>query len=134
MNQDKNPDISSREDIELLVDRFYEAVRTDGLIGPIFLQAIGDHWPQHLSKMYSFWETVLLGNHTYNGAPFMPHSRLPLHQEHFDRWLLLFRATLDQHFSGPVAEDAQARAGKMAVMFLSKIEYLREHGSFRNLM
>jgi hemoglobin len=127
------PDITTRKDIEQLVNAFYGQVQTDDLIGPIFNGVIQDRWPVHLQKMYSFWETVLLGNHTYSGAPFMPHARLPLEQQHFNRWLHLFDKTLDTMFSGPVADDAKARAAKMAVMFLSKIDSLKEHGSFRPL-
>lgn len=126
-------DIENRSDIELLVNEFYTLVQADELIGNIFNEIIRDQWPRHLSKMYSFWETVLLGNHTYSGAPFMPHAKLPLEQKHFDRWLLLFGNTIDTYFEGPVADDAKARASKMAVMFLSKIEFLKTHGSFKPL-
>lgn len=127
-------DITSRADIEFLVNTFYDKIRADDLIGTIFNTIIQDRWPVHLSKMYSFWETVLQGNHTYAGAPFMPHARLPLEQQHFDRWLSLFDSTLNEHFSGPVADDAKARASKMAVMFLSKIDYLKAHDSFKPLL
>jgi hemoglobin len=126
-------DIENRSDIELLVNEFYTLVQADELIGNIFNEIIKDQWPRHLSKMYSFWETVLLGNHTYSGAPFMPHAKLPLEQKHFDRWLLLFGKTLDTFIEGPVADDAKARASKMAVMFLSKIDFLKTHGSFKPL-
>ena len=127
-------DIASRKDIILLVDEFYAKIQVDDLIGGIFHGVIKNNWDTHLEKMYRFWETVLLENHTYSGAPFMPHAGLPLEQVHFDRWLLLFGATIDEHFAGTVAEDAKARATKMAVMFLSKIEYLRKHGNFKPLI
>ncbi len=126
-------DITNRDDVELLVNDFYTAIREDVLLGPIFNGVIGDRWPYHLEKMYSFWETVLLEHHTYSGAPFMPHAKLPLEQQHFDRWLVLFDQTVDRHFEGVIADDAKARAAKMAVMFLAKINYLREHGQFRPL-
>lgn len=126
-------DIKNRTDIELLVNTFYGSIREDELLGPIFNAMIGERWPEHLDKMYRFWETVLLGNHTYSGAPFMPHARLPLEQRHFDRWLALFDTTVDLHFEGIVADDAKARAAKMAVMFLSKIEYLRANGHIKPL-
>lgn len=126
-------DIHNREDIELLVNTFYSGIREDELLGPIFNGMIGERWPEHLDKMYRFWETVLLGNHTYSGAPFMPHARLPLEQRHFDRWTALFDKTVDLHFEGVVADDAKARAAKMAVMFLSKIEYLRANGHIKPL-
>ena len=127
-------DIVNRDDIELLVNEFYTAIREDALLGPIFNGVIGDRWPYHLEKMYSFWETVLLAHHTYSGAPFMPHARLPLEKHHFDRWLQLFDQTVDRHFEGAIADDAKARAAKMAVMFRSKIDYLRDNGHMRPLV
>lgn len=127
------PDIQNRTDIELLVNTFYEQIRQDPLIGILFNSIIKDRWPEHLATMYRFWETVLLGIHTYSGAPFMPHAKLLLQQEHFDRWLLLFGNTTDQYFTGPVADDAKARAAKMAVLFLSKITYLKTHPHLRPL-
>jgi hemoglobin len=121
-------DIKVLDDIEQLVDSFYTKVRTDELLGPIFNGVIGDRWPAHLSKMYTFWQTVLLKEHTYYGSPFPPHARLPVGKEHFKRWLDLFNATVDEHFQGEKAEEAKWRAGKMADMFLMKIEYHRDKG------
>jgi len=68
-------DISSIEDIRRLVDTFYGRVRKDKFIGPIFIGAIGGRWPEHLDKMYRFWQTVLLEEHRYYGSPFPPHAR-----------------------------------------------------------
>jgi len=127
-------EIAIRADIELLVNDFYAAVRNDNRIGPVFNAIIEDRWPEHLSKMYSFWETILLGNHSYSGAPFLPHAKLPLNETHFERWLELFHKTIDTHFEGAVAEDAKQRADKMAVLFLSKINYLKQHTQHRPLM
>lgn len=120
-------DINTLKDIQLLVNTFYNTVQRDALIGGIFAGAITD-WPHHLSKMYNFWETVLLEAYTYQGSPFPPHAQLPLQQEHFDRWLQLWHQTLDDLFEGPRAEEAKWRAQKMSVMFLSKINYSREKG------
>lgn len=117
------------EDIRLLVDSFYGKVRVDQLIGGIFNGVIKDRWPEHLEKMYRFWQTVLLGEHTYYGSPFPPHARLPVSQQHFDAWLKLWHATIDEHFSGIKAEEAKWRGDKMAVMFLSKIEYYRDNSA-----
>lgn len=121
-------DIQTREDIVLLVNTFYGKVQHNELIGPIFNDRIQNRWPEHLSKMYRFWETVLLGVHTYNGAPFAPHATLPIHSDHFEVWLGLFYETVDELFQGSKAEEAKWRAGKMAVMFQSKLKYLRENG------
>ncbi|MCB0629736.1 MAG: group III truncated hemoglobin [Saprospiraceae bacterium] len=117
--------INDLSDIRILVDAFYEKVRNDSLLGPIFNGVIGERWPAHLEKMYTFWQTVLLKEHTYYGRPFPPHARLPLQQVHFERWLMLFYETVDEHYSGEKADEAKWRAGKMAEMFLHKIMYFR---------
>ena len=118
-------EIITLDDIKKLVDTFYEKVRRDELIGPIFNERIQDRWPQHLEKMYTFWQTVLLGEHTYFGSPFPPHANLPVSHKHFEKWMELFTQTLDELFTGEKAEDAKWRAGKMAEMFESKIEYYK---------
>ncbi|WP_417360710.1 group III truncated hemoglobin [Galbibacter sp.] len=123
------PEIISLEDIKRLVDVFYGKVRKDALLSPIFEEVIGDHWDTHLNKMYQFWQTVLLEEHTYYGSPFLPHIKLPIKKQHFDQWLLLFNETLDTEFTGEVKEQASWRAQKMAEMFRMKLEYMEENNS-----
>lgn len=120
-------DIESLEDIKNLVDTFYGKVKEDELIGPIFNKVIQDRWPVHLEKMYTFWQTVLLGEHTYYGSPFPPHAHLPVSAEHFNTWKGLFNATVNEQFKGPVADEAIWRADKMAQMFQSKIAFYKEN-------
>lgn len=62
-------DIYSLEDIKFLVDKFYQKVKENELLGPVFTTVIQNRWPQHLEKMYRFWETVLLEKQTYKGGP-----------------------------------------------------------------
>lgn len=119
-------DITTIEDIQILVNEFYGQVREHALLGPIFNGVIQDRWPAHLDKMYRFWQTVLLQEHTYYGSPFPPHAKLPVSKDHFDAWLGLWHATVDRHFSGEKAEEAKWRGSKMAAMFLHKIEYYRD--------
>lgn len=120
-------DILNINDIKILVDSFYEKVRKDNLLAKIFNERIQDRWPMHLEKMYSFWQTVLLEEHTYHGSPFVPHAKLPVEQEHFESWLKLFYETIDENFAGKKAEEAKWRAGKMAEMFHHKINYYRNN-------
>ncbi|MEX1190388.1 MAG: group III truncated hemoglobin [Brumimicrobium sp.] len=117
-------EIQSINEIMLLVNRFYEKVQHDELLGPIFEKVINGNWEPHLEKMYRFWETVLLNNHTYHGSPFAPHAKLPIGAEHFDRWLKLFMETIDEHFTGEKAKEAKWRAGKMAEMFQYKHNHI----------
>jgi hemoglobin len=118
-------EIITLEDIKKLVDTFYEKVREDELIGRIFNERIQNRWPQHLEKMYTFWQTLLLGERTYFGSPFPPHANLPISHNHFERWMQLFNQTLDELFTGEKAEEAKWRAAKMAEIFESKIEYYK---------
>jgi hemoglobin len=124
---EKQKQIIALDDIKLLVDSFYGKVRKDELLAPIFNERIGNKWPEHLEKMYRFWQTVLLGEHTYYGSPFTPHANLPVNKEHFNRWLKLFNATINEQFTGEKAEEARWRAGKMAEMFHHKIEYYKNN-------
>ncbi|PZF74755.1 group III truncated hemoglobin [Taibaiella soli] len=120
-------DIATIEDVRILVDDFYTDVRADPLFGDIFNNILEHRWPQHLEKMYRFWQTVLLEEHTYQGSPFLPHAKMPLDTTHFSAWVSLWHRIVDKHFAGERAEEAKWRGNKMAVMFLSKIEYYREH-------
>jgi hemoglobin len=121
------PEILTLDDIKLLVDTFYQRIQTDTLLGPIFNQRIQDNWPVHLEKMYRFWQTVLLDEHTYFGTPFPPHAQLPVDQTHFATWMALFTKTVDELFTGAKADEAKWRAGKMAEMFQHKIAYIKQN-------
>ena len=122
-----NREILTIADVKLLVDEFYNKVRKDDKLADIFNTIIQNRWPEHLEKMYKFWQTVLLGEHTYYGSPFKPHASMPLEVEHFNRWLKLFKDTIEAHFQGDKAREAIWRAEKMAQMFRSKIEFYRDN-------
>lgn len=125
MSQKK--DIENIEDIKMLVDTFYGHIQEDDMLGIIFNQNIQDKWPEHLAKMYRFWQTILLGEYTYDGRPFPPHAHLPIKQVHFDRWLSIFTQTIDGLFEGKKVEEAKWRAKKMATMFLSKLTFIQNN-------
>ncbi|WP_254560186.1 group III truncated hemoglobin [Dyadobacter diqingensis] len=118
-------EILDLEDVKLLVDSFYDKVREDDKLAPVFEERIQGNWRPHLQKMYKFWQTVLLGEHTYFGSPFPHHAMLPVDHSHFATWLELFNQTIEELFSGEKAEEARWRALKMAELFEHKITYLR---------
>lgn len=119
-------DITTIEDIKLLVNTFYAKVQKDDLIGPIFNERIQGRWAEHLETMYKFWQTILLEQHTYSGSPFPPHKHLAVDQSHFNRWIEIFTKTVDSLFIGNLAEEAKMRGVNMASIFLYKIEYFRD--------
>ena len=117
-------DINNFEDIVVFVDGFYSKVNQDELIGPIF-DAVITAWNPHLAKMYDFWNAVLFGVAGFKGNPFARHAPLPLQKVHFERWLLLFEQTIDEYFSGTLADETKKKAGMMAEMFLSKLSHMK---------
>lgn len=122
-------DIKTLSDIKVLVDTFYGNIRENELLGPIFNNILIDRWPEHLEKMYRFWQTVLLEEHTYTGSPFVPHAKLPIDQVHFDTWLKIWNNTINNLFEGTKAEEAKWRGDKMAEMFLYKIMYYQNNSA-----
>lgn len=92
--------------VSALVDTFYARVRQDALLGPVFETAIGDDWDAHLAKLKDFWSAISLGTRRYNGRPMPAHLRLKgLTPAHFQRWLALFRAVLDDIAPNPAVAD-----------------------------
>lgn len=117
-------DIKGLDDIILFVNQFYEKIQQDDLIGPIFNNVIED-WSPHLEKMYAFWNAVLFGVPGFTGNPFARHAPLPIKEQHFERWILLFHETIDTLFVGEMAENTKKKAETMAIMFLSKLKAMR---------
>ena len=91
--------------IRTLVHGFYDRVRMDPEIGPIFDKVIGAEWDSHLAKMCKFWSSVMLMSGRYKGNPMTAHVRLKMvRPEHFERWLSLFRATARELCPSEIAE------------------------------
>ncbi len=99
--------------IARLVDGFYERVRADPLIGPVFNERIHD-WAPHLEQMRLFWSSVALMSGVYHGRPMPKHLPLPVDARHFDRWLELFRAAARDLCPPAAAEHFIERAERIA--------------------
>lgn len=121
-------DIETLDDVKLMVNTFYTSIQKNHILGPIFEEKVGGKWDEHLAKMYRFWQSILLGENTYNGAPFPPHARLPIDESHFILWVKIFTNTVDDLFTGDVANEAKRRGTLMAALFNSKIEFIKSHG------
>jgi hemoglobin len=119
-------DIENIEDIKLLVNVFYDRIKENDLLGPIFNHVIKDKRPEHLEKMVRFWQTILLYEHTYSGSPFPPHAQLPIDKVHFETWVELFQETVDNLFHGEKANTAKTRAVILGITFSSKLKHIQE--------
>ena len=114
-------DILQREDIIALVDNFYNRVRQDSLLGPVFANL---DWAHHLPIMYDFWSSMLLGDQSYRGNPLQKHLRLQIERRHFSQWLALFTETVDEKFEGDKAAEVKMRATAIAGVFQARMGLL----------
>ena len=99
--------------IERLVHAFYDKVRADAMLGPIFDARIRD-WGPHLKQMCAFWSSVALMTGRYHGTPMVKHAPLPVDAAHFDRWLELFEQTVRTICMPEGAEHLIIRARRIA--------------------
>ena len=100
--------------IEKLVHTFYDQIRRDDLLGPVFAAEIDD-WDHHLPKMIAFWSSITLKTRSYHGRPVPAHAKLTgLTAAHFDRWLEMFEKTARDIFVDEQAENFTRRAHQIA--------------------
>ena len=109
----------SLDDAELRahLDAFYERVRRDPRLGPIFNAAIQD-WPEHMETLTAFWRTVALRERAYKGNPLAVHKALPLAPDDFEAlmpvWLALWEETARGRFAPDIADALVEKATRIA--------------------
>lgn len=115
-------EIENRNDIHLLVSTFYDRIRSDLLLGPIFnMHIANDKWPAHVNKLTDFWTTGLFGVVAFKGNPTQAHRNVDenlkhtIDEKHFKKWLFLWLSTVDSLFTGALANRAKEAAKKMAI-------------------
>lgn len=129
-------DIQNKGDVHKLVSEFYKKVRQDDVLGPFFNKVITD-WDAHIDRLTIFWESSLFMtkklDERYLGNPLEVHIQVDkqnnhgITQVHFGLWLNLWFATLDELFTGEVAENAKNRARKMGTFMFMNIFQARQN-------
>ena len=123
-------DITSREDIYLLVTKFYEKVRKNDTLGPFFDRI--EDWDEHLDRLTTFWESSLFLQTKYYGNPLEAHVKVDTEHDHkitelhFGVWLNLWHETITELFVGDIADNAKFRARKMGTFLYLKIFEARQ--------
>jgi hemoglobin len=106
-------DIENREDIQVLIDTFYDGVLNDPIMWPVFEESL-QHWEHHKKRVVGFWENWLFQSGTYDGGMMWKHSARhstqPMTTERFERWLAYWITTVDQLFEGKNAEFVKTKA------------------------
>src|ERR1700741_3223584 len=115
--------------IRMLVDRFYNSVRQDDVLGPVFAREIGDEWEPHLETMRAFWSSLMLASGRYKGNPMRKHLLLVprIGSEHFERWLEIWKTTTAELFPPVTAAIFVSKAESMAERLIETID--RYHAS-----
>ena len=122
------PELLDEDMIRDVVHGFYDRIRSDELLGPIFNSRIAAaDWPVHLAKMCDFWSSTLLRTGRYDGRPLPHHVSIPeLDEPHFRRWLTLFRETVHALCPEGVADLFMDRALRVAHSFRLAIAFHRK--------
>lgn len=119
------PDVTDRDDVAALVRDFYGRAFADPLLGPVFTDVARMDLEAHLPVMCDFWETVLFATGSYRRNAMTPHVALhaaaPLSAAHFDRWLALWTATVDDRHAGVRARRAKERAAGIAASMRRRV-------------
>lgn len=118
-------EITTFEDVQLLVDQFYIKAKKSALIGHFFNEVVLLDWGKHMPVIYNFWSDILLGTNLYHGKPmtkhFSLHTKSEMRKEHFEEWLKLWKANTRTHFEGPKASEAIIRAENIANLMSLKV-------------
>ena len=118
-------DLTGRADVERLLRDFYGRAFADPLLGHVFVDVVQMDLEAHLPVLAAFWEKVLFDTGSYSGSAMAVHRRVhalvPLTEEHFSTWLRLWRESLRACFTGPVADQAEQHAQRMARSFLRSL-------------
>lgn len=105
------PDLDTKANIQLFVERFYSRMLKDEQLAPIFFDVAEIDLDKHLPLICSYWEKLLLGDSSYQRHTMnihrAIHSKQALTASDFNRWLSLFSTTLKSSFEGPKADRAK---------------------------
>ena len=110
----RSPELCTEAEVAELVTTFYDKVRNDAVLGPIFERHVAD-WNLHLPKMIAFWSAALCGSKNYRGNPMVVHRALPgLTHSMFERWLDLFHESVSEMKNQAMAERAVELSQRIA--------------------
>ena len=119
-------DINSREDILLIMRRFYTKLLEDNTINFFFTEVteVEQHLEEHFEILATFWEQSLFLKGGYHNNMFAIHKNIhekrPFTKKHFDIWLNHFNNAIDLYCLGETAEQMKTQALNMATVMQIK--------------
>lgn len=118
-------DVETREDLHLLMSEFYVKLLKDPKVNFIFTEVAKIDLEPHLLELVDFWEQMLFNTGSYRKNVLQIHldinEKIKLSEAHFTIWLNYFNLTIDENFSGQIAENMKTRALSIATVMKIKM-------------
>jgi hemoglobin len=119
-------DIQTREDLHLIMSEFYQKLLADDKVNFIFTEVAKIDLKTHLWDLVDFWEQILFDTDSYQKNVLQLHldlnQKLKLSEEHFSIWLQHFNTSIDEDFTGQIAENMKTRALSIATVMKIKMQ------------
>jgi hemoglobin len=123
-------DIQNQEDLQLIVDLFYQKLLADSKISYIFTDVVTIKLEEHLPILVTFWSQAILGTGGYYNNLTQIHldvnTKSYLSKELFDIWLIHFEAAINENFVGFNCERMKNMAHNLATIMQIKIVQQKE--------
>lgn len=118
--------LATRQDVEFLVDTFYDKAIQHPQIATYFVDVVGPHFTTHKARICDFWDDLIFHGNKYKGNPMLVHLNLHaskhLTPTAFKVWLGLWEQTIVENFDGAEATTAIAKAKQIGMLMQLKIE------------
>jgi len=119
-------DISSREDINLIMRLFYNNLLQDNRISYFFTDIAKLDLESHFEILNDFWESILFGTTNYKRNAMLKHIELneksPLNDLHYKIWLEYLTRCISENFEGQKATEMSERANQIAQLMRYKVK------------
>ena len=124
-------DISSREDIYLIISEFYKKLLSDDLMLPFFEEIIAKNsLEHHLEIIADFWQDIVFDSSIYKNNTMQKHLDknvfVKFERVHFTRWISYFFETIDALFTGVNTDKIKARATSIATVMQLKMNLYKK--------
>lgn len=85
--------LTSRQDVDFLVNAFYEQAIIHPEISSYFTDVVAQHFEIHKTRICDFWDDIIFFGDKYKGNPMLTHLKLHtdknLTPSAFNTWLTL---------------------------------------------
>ncbi|MFY9243720.1 MAG: group III truncated hemoglobin [Polaribacter sp.] len=120
-------DISSREDIKLIITKFYDLLLADDNMLPFFKEIVlKNQLEYHLEIITDFWNDILFYTNSYQNNVLQKHldknTFIEFRKEHFSAWASYFFLTIDNLFEGEKSLKMKNRAQSIATVMQLKMK------------